>query len=222
MKAHGSKPTVDETEILALFERWSKAVREGNRARIRQDHDANILMFDVPPPFGSRGIEDYIATWETFFAASDEPVTFHFTDVEITAGSEVAFVTAVGHCVTTDKAGRPEPLDFRLPWACVRATMAAGSLLTSTTHCLQCSPWPPSTSIVQSLDRNAARVRKPMSDSEKRWTGGCLCGVLRYEAVGEPLFAGLCCCADCRKASGSGFVPFLGFSSEAVRFTSRA
>jgi hypothetical protein len=61
-----------------------------------------------------------------------------------------------------------------------------------------------------------------MSDSAKRWTGGCLCGVLRYEAKGEPLFAGLCCCADCRKASGSGFMPFLGFSSESVRFTGRA
>jgi hypothetical protein len=61
-----------------------------------------------------------------------------------------------------------------------------------------------------------------MSDSVKRWAGGCLCGALRYEAEGEPQFAGLCCCADCRKASGSGFVPFLGFSSEAVRFTGRA
>jgi ketosteroid isomerase-like protein len=44
----------------------------------------------------------------------DDPVTLHFTDVEITAGSEVAFVTAVGHCVTIDKVGRREPLDFRL------------------------------------------------------------------------------------------------------------
>jgi ketosteroid isomerase-like protein len=114
MRTHGAKLTADETEILALFERWSKAVREGDRARIRQDHDANILMFDVPPPFSSRGIEDYMATWETFFGSSDEPVTFQFTGVEITAGSEVAFVTAVGHCATTDKAGQPEPLDFRL------------------------------------------------------------------------------------------------------------
>jgi uncharacterized protein (TIGR02246 family) len=115
MKNHPTKPTAaDETEILALVERWSKAVRERDRARIRQDHDANILMFDVPPPFSSRGIDAYMATWETFFGSSDEPVTFHFTDVEITAGSDVAFVTAVGHCVTTDKAGRPEPLDFRL------------------------------------------------------------------------------------------------------------
>ncbi len=57
-----------------------------------------------------------------------------------------------------------------------------------------------------------------MSDVGKRYTGGCLCGALRYEADGEPLFAGHCYCEDCRKASGSGFVPFMGFASGAVRF----
>jgi hypothetical protein len=58
-----------------------------------------------------------------------------------------------------------------------------------------------------------------MSQNRKRYTGGCLCGALRYEAEGEPMFAGHCYCADCRKASGSGFVPFMGFASNAVRFT---
>jgi hypothetical protein len=58
-----------------------------------------------------------------------------------------------------------------------------------------------------------------LSESGKRYTGGCLCGALRYEAVGEPLFAGLCYCADCQKASGSAFVPFMGFASGAVRFS---
>jgi hypothetical protein len=58
-----------------------------------------------------------------------------------------------------------------------------------------------------------------MGDTEKRFTGGCLCGALRYEASGEPLYAGNCYCADCRKASGSGFVPFIGFASAAIRFS---
>jgi hypothetical protein len=53
----------------------------------------------------------------------------------------------------------------------------------------------------------------------KRYTGGCLCGALRYEAEGEPKFMGHCYCADCRKASGSGFIPFMGFSASAVRLT---
>ena len=57
-----------------------------------------------------------------------------------------------------------------------------------------------------------------MSGIEKRYSGGCLCGALRYEAEGEPQFAGHCYCEDCRKASGSGFIPFMGFPSSAVRF----
>ena len=58
-----------------------------------------------------------------------------------------------------------------------------------------------------------------MSKSETRYSGGCLCGSLRYEAEGEPLSMGYCYCADCRKASGSGFIPFMGFASSAVRFS---
>jgi hypothetical protein len=58
-----------------------------------------------------------------------------------------------------------------------------------------------------------------MSETRKRHTGGCLCGALRYEAVGAPIFAGYCYCADCRKASGSGFIPFMGYAASAVTFT---
>lgn len=54
------------------------------------------------------------------------------------------------------------------------------------------------------------------------YTGGCLCGALRYEARGEPLNSGHCYCADCRKVSGSGFVPFMGFRASAVRFSGQS
>jgi hypothetical protein len=57
-----------------------------------------------------------------------------------------------------------------------------------------------------------------MNEGKKRHTGGCLCGALRYEAQGEPLNTGHCYCADCHKASGSGFIPFMSFASSAVRF----
>lgn len=59
-----------------------------------------------------------------------------------------------------------------------------------------------------------------MSD-EPAYTGGCLCGALRYHAVGVPLSTGHCYCEDCRQAFGSGFIPFMGFASSAVRFTGR-
>ena len=49
--------------------------------------------------------------------------------------------------------------------------------------------------------------------------GGCLCGALRYRAEGPPDYAGHCYCADCRKASGSGFIPFMGYRRGAVAFS---
>jgi hypothetical protein len=58
-----------------------------------------------------------------------------------------------------------------------------------------------------------------MGMTGKSYTGGCLCGALRYEALGEPLNMGHCYCGDCRKASGSGFIPFMGFAASAVRFS---
>jgi hypothetical protein len=61
-----------------------------------------------------------------------------------------------------------------------------------------------------------------MGDEPKRFTGGCLCGALRYEAAGEPFGSGHCYCEDCRKASGSGFVGFMNFRADALRFTGEA
>jgi ketosteroid isomerase-like protein len=104
MNASGASE--NQQEIQALVERWAKAVRDENRAGIREDHDPDILMFDVPPPFSARGLDAYMATWETFFSWSDRPVAFDFTEVEITAGSDVAFATATGRCASTNPKGK--------------------------------------------------------------------------------------------------------------------
>jgi hypothetical protein len=58
-----------------------------------------------------------------------------------------------------------------------------------------------------------------MIELAKQYAGGCLCGALRYLAQGQPRYAGHCYCKDCRKASGSGFIPFLGFARSAVTLT---
>ncbi|HEY4085132.1 MAG TPA: nuclear transport factor 2 family protein [Bryobacteraceae bacterium] len=106
-------PQNDETEISDLIARWSKAVRDGDYEAIRADHDANILMFDVPPPFLSRGIDAYMATWGPFFNMQEKPVQFNFRDIAVTAGSDVAFVTAIGTCRDLSS-GEAVSLDFRL------------------------------------------------------------------------------------------------------------
>ena len=104
----------DVQAIRALIERWAEAVRREDLTAIRADHDPDILMFDVPPPFSSRGLDAYMATWRLFFASVEKPVSFSFEDVEVTAGSDVAFAAAKGKCLNIDQAGRREPLEFRL------------------------------------------------------------------------------------------------------------
>ena len=71
-------------------------------------------MFDVPPPFLSRGLDAYMETWEKFLSCSEKPVVFDFHDVKVTAGKDVAFATAIGRCVSVDLNGKREELEFRL------------------------------------------------------------------------------------------------------------
>lgn len=105
----------NEIQILQIIEQWSKSVRELDLAGIRAHHDPDILMFDVPPPFLSRGIDAYMDTWQLFFSSNPErPIPFRFEDIEVTAGSDVAFATAKGKCVVVHRDDRDEPLEFRL------------------------------------------------------------------------------------------------------------
>ena len=45
------------------------------------------------------------------------------------------------------------------------------------------------------------------------WTGGCLCGAVRYRLASEPYDAGWCHCRTCQLNSGS---PAMAFASVAV------
>jgi ketosteroid isomerase-like protein len=112
-KTRLQKRSKDEMDIQSLIERWAKAVREENRLGIRADHDSEILMFDVPPPLVSQGIDAYMATWETFLSWSEKPA-YDFHDLEITAGKDVGFATAIGRCAGVDRNGKREELEFRL------------------------------------------------------------------------------------------------------------
>jgi uncharacterized protein (TIGR02246 family) len=104
----------DEQDIRALIDRWTKAVREEDRAGIRADHDSEMLMFDVPPPFLSRGLDAYMETWEEFLSGNEKPVAFDMREVKITAGKDVAFATAIGQCLNKGPNGKREELEFRL------------------------------------------------------------------------------------------------------------
>ena len=49
--------------------------------------------------------------------------------------------------------------------------------------------------------------------------GGCLCGAVRYEAIGKPFNVTHCHCTDCRRSSGAAFVTWASFRRAEFRFT---
>jgi ketosteroid isomerase-like protein len=58
----------DEDTIRDLILRWADAVHTGDLETVLADHDPNIVMFDVPPPYdGIRGIDAYRQSWPPFF-----------------------------------------------------------------------------------------------------------------------------------------------------------
>lgn len=106
--------TNDEIQIRRVVENWAGAVRRKDLAGVLRNHSPDILMFDVPPPFQSKGLDAYKTTWDVFFAWSHDPVVFDIIEMSITAGSEVAFVAAVMRCSGTETSGEDIELNFRL------------------------------------------------------------------------------------------------------------
>ena len=52
-----SNRTMDEVAVRELVEDWARAVRAKDLKGILANHSSTILMFDVPPPLQSKGIE---------------------------------------------------------------------------------------------------------------------------------------------------------------------
>ncbi len=51
------------------------------------------------------------------------------------------------------------------------------------------------------------------------WTGGCMCGAIRYECSAEPIMMGNCHCRDCQQATGTAFAAAILVLRDAVSIT---
>jgi uncharacterized protein (TIGR02246 family) len=91
-----------ESEIRALIESWATAVHAGDLDAVLADHSDDIQMFDVPPPNELRGIEAYRETWPPFFEWQKRAV-FEILSLDVTAGADVAFATALLRCGTEEE-----------------------------------------------------------------------------------------------------------------------
>jgi ketosteroid isomerase-like protein len=63
-------------------------------------------MFDVPPPFQSRGLDAYKKTWDLFFQYHEPSQAFDIEELAITAGEDVAFAVVM-RCGSATVSGPP-------------------------------------------------------------------------------------------------------------------
>ncbi|HEV8286438.1 MAG TPA: nuclear transport factor 2 family protein [Chitinophagaceae bacterium] len=103
----------NETQIRQLVENWAKAVRNKDIAAILANHSNDIVMYDVPKPFQSVGIDAYRKTWDTFFAFT-KPGVFNIQELHIVADENVAFCFATMKCADKSNGVEFVDLDFRL------------------------------------------------------------------------------------------------------------
>ena len=109
-----SNDQTEEAAVRELIEHWARAVRAKDLSAILANHSPDFLMFDVPPPFESKGLEAYKKTWELFYSSQPTPIAFDIQHIDIVGGDDVAFAAAHMQCAEIDKDGKRIPLDFRL------------------------------------------------------------------------------------------------------------
>ena len=79
-----------ESQIKAVIEAWADAVRRHDLSGILAHREQDIVMFDVPPPLQSRGMDEYKKTWDLFFRYHNPSQAFDIEELAITAGQDVA------------------------------------------------------------------------------------------------------------------------------------
>ncbi|MGY1643525.1 YybH family protein [Geodermatophilus sp. SYSU D00703] len=94
----------DDAAIRDLVTRWARAVHTGDLDGVLADHADDIVMFDVPPPDdGVRGRAAYRDTWPPFFEWQRQGASFEVVELDVTAGSDVAYAHALLRCGTPEE-----------------------------------------------------------------------------------------------------------------------
>jgi ketosteroid isomerase-like protein len=100
-----------ERQIRTLIEAWADAVRRHDMPGILAHHAHDIVMFDLPPPLQSKGIEAYRKTWDLFFQYHKPSQAFDVEELTIAVGDDAAFAFGVMRC---GAGSRPGGFSFRL------------------------------------------------------------------------------------------------------------
>ena len=92
----------DIADLKAVEDRFMMAFR----AKDVNVPDESLVVFDVTPPRQRNGAEAYRKDWEEAFSRFDGPLEAEISDVDVTAGGDVAYVSSIHHVTGTMKGGK--------------------------------------------------------------------------------------------------------------------
>ena len=94
---------MEANQVRALIERWAEGVRTRDIDAVLRHHSSDLLMFDVVGPIRLQGLDAYRRTWlEQFFPWHGGTGRFEVVDLQVSAGADVAFATALLECAGTE------------------------------------------------------------------------------------------------------------------------
>lgn len=96
--------------VRRVFDRWANAIQRCDLDGVVARHTSDVLMFDVPEPGLIRGLEEFRDCWRAFFPFIRNGGVFEVTELEITAGSDVAF----SHCIVNCGSNRDDTFPVRV------------------------------------------------------------------------------------------------------------
>ena len=109
-----NKPLDSEGEIRVLIERWADAVQRQDIEAIVEHHAKDFVMFDVPPPNELEGIDAYRDSWTPFFEHFKNGGVFAIERLDVTAGDQAGFATALLRCGTKEELEKDPRTRLRL------------------------------------------------------------------------------------------------------------
>lgn len=104
----------EEAEIHHLLDAWTQAVNDKNIDAVMAFYASHIVSFDMIPPLRYVGAEAYRKNWQMGFDMCQDCGQFEMHDLQIAAGTDVAFCHRLNRMHGTTKDG--EPFDCGVRW----------------------------------------------------------------------------------------------------------
>ena len=100
-----SSQPAEEAKIREVIDSWAEAVRSQDAKRLMAHIAPDVLVFDLINPLRYAGAQALKKRAEQWLSSFQGPIGYEVRDLNITAGSDVAFCHSLNHVSATNTSG---------------------------------------------------------------------------------------------------------------------